>query len=170
MISGKKVDKYFINLVSRLGATEAIEQFTADIKSGLVNLSSRRETTVTRNKYEDEWIEQDAKIPIQETYFIKVKDKEGNRHTILVDESDFTRVSEYDWWVRKNHDGEYFASTNIDGSFISLQQFILGIPSLGSIIIFKDRNKLNAKRNNMVVRASKVEKLRYKQRCGYTFD
>jgi len=110
-------------------------------------------------------------MEVQEVYFIVVKDKEGTKHTLILDGVDFERVALYDWWVKKDINNGHIAVTNIgQGEFVSLQQFILGSPPVGTKVIFKDRNSLNFRRSNMKFYVDKLEQLKFRQKHGYTFE
>ncbi len=174
MLKGKAVESYLIELIKELGWNEALEKFQSDVKSGKIETTGKKNSVVVSDNddNDDDWVEDRSRDKLQETYFIVVKDfNTGEKETILVDECDFNRVFEYDWWIRRDDNGFKVAVTNIDGKFISIQQFILGIPKFNRVIVFKDRNRLNAKRNNMkIVVANKIDELRFKHRHGYNFD
>ena len=177
MLVGKQIDKYLVELVGSFGWKEALRQFERDIKSGYI--AEKDGKLVKQQRQIPEWVDEDEvdewlefttkRSKVQETYFILVKDKQGVGHTIFVDEADYTRVSEYDWWIKRDEEGYYCGVTNINGNFISLQQFILGIPREGNRIVFKDKNKLNVKRSNMKIWRDKVSSLKFKQKFGYDF-
>ena len=96
-------------------------------------------------------------MEIQEVYFITVFDYRNNcEYTITVDGCDFERIVDFDWWVKFPEDkdeenGDKYACANVDGKFVSLHEFIYGTPPKGTKLLFKDRNKLNVRRNNVKV-------------------
>lgn len=173
ILKGKEVDKYLTRLIKELGWNLALMKLQDDINAGLIDTSGYTERIVEDNDTDD-WEEQvGVGIPegTKESYFIYVKDNQGNKDTLIVDDCDFSRVFEYDWWVKRDENGHKMAVTNINGKFISMQQFILGIPAAGKIIRFIDGNHLNFKRSNMkIFQESKIKRTILKNKFGYTFD
>ena len=74
-----------------------------------------------------------------------IKTRNKNEVEFQIDDEDFNRVSQYEWWIGS----QGYPRTVIDSKIVKLHIFLFGPPEQGLIWDHEDRNPLNNHRKNL---------------------
>ncbi|MCI0422969.1 MAG: hypothetical protein L0312_27720, partial [Acidobacteria bacterium] len=72
------------------------------------------------------------------------------KEVAIVDDGDFARVSRHRWFLEHRKNGNYYAKARINGRWIRLHRFILGLKVGKGLVDHDDGDGLNDTRKNLI--------------------